>query len=262
MASSRSPFLFLRKRATLKRSWALLRAFPDEQRNPAHFYGVLAEDTANLMRDLWQGVTGYALHGRTVVDVGGGPGFFAAAFAGHGARYISCEPDARELAAVDSGLVRESGGYVVRGSGMDLPFQDESADIVYSSNVVEHVADPARLGAEMLRVCRPGGLVVVSYTLWYGPFGGHEMGLTHYLGGDRARRLYERRHGHPPKNYYGKSLFKVLCRDGMRWARQQSSADVVGFFPRYHPRWAWWTVRVPLLRELLVSNLVIVLHKR
>lgn len=262
MSSSPADFDFLRKRATLRRSWELLRAFPEEQRNPAYFYGVLADDTAELIRDLWSGVTGYALTGCTVLDVGGGPGFFAPAFADQGAHYISCEPDARELGAIDPGLVRRCGGYLVQGSGMDLPFRDDSIDIVYSSNVVEHVADPARVGAEMLRVCRPGGLVVVSYTLWYGPFGGHEMGLTHYLGGDRARRLYEYRHGHPPKNYYGKSLFKVLCRDGMRWARKQNSADVVGFFPRYHPHWAWWTVHVPLLRELLVSNLVIVLQKR
>ena len=34
----------------------------------------------------------------------------------------------------------------------------------------------------MLRVTRPGGLAILSYTVWLGPFGGHEMGLTHYLG--------------------------------------------------------------------------------
>ncbi len=261
VTDSASPLRFARAHATWARSWELLRAFPDEQRNPTRFYGLLAEDTAQLIADLWRGVDGSALSGKTVLDVGGGPGFFAGAFSQRGAHYVSCEPDAAELSTVDPALAQATGRQVVRGSGMDLPFLDDSFDIVYSSNVAEHVADPARLGEEMLRVCRPGGLVVLSYTVWFGPFGGHEMGLTHYLGGDRARRLYERRHGHPPKNYYGRSLFKVLCRDGMRWAQAQTGADVVGFFPRYHPGWAWWMVRVPILREVLVSNLVMVLRK-
>ena len=145
---------------------------------------------------------------------------------------------------------------------MDLPFASDAVDVVYSSNVVEHVPEPWRMCDEMVRVCRPGGLIVVSYTLWYGPFGGHEMGLTHYLGGDRARRLYERRHGHSPKNYFGRSLFAVGCREGMEWARHQPDAEVAGFFPRYHPGWAWWMVNVPGFREVAVSNLVAVLRKR
>ena len=61
---------------------------------------------------------------------------------------------------------------------MALPFADNSVDICLSSNVAEHVPRPWELGGEMLRVTRPGGLVVLSYTVWLGPFGGHEMGLT------------------------------------------------------------------------------------
>ena len=35
---------------------------------------------------------------------------------------------------------------------------------------------------------------------------------------------------------------------------------LVAAFPRYHPRWAWWLTSVPVLREFLVSNLVLVLR--
>ena len=98
---------------------------------------------------------------------------------------------------------------------------------------------------------------MLSYTVWLGPFGGHEMGLTHYLGGTRAARLYARRHGHPAKNDYGSSLFAVSVSDGLRWAR--STGALIAAFPRYHPRWAWWMTSVPLLREFAVSNLVLVL---
>ena len=107
-------------------------------------------------------------------------------------------------------------------------------------------------------VLSAGGLAVLSYTVWLGPFGGHEMGVTHYLGGARAAARYTRRHGHPPKNNYGSSLFAVSVADGLDWAR--STGMLVAAFPRYHPRWAWGLTAVPVLREFLVSNLVLVLR--
>ena len=103
---------------------------------------------------------------------------------------------------------------------MALPFTDDSVDICLSSNVAEHVPRPWQLGAEMLRVTKPGGLAVLSYTVWLGPFGGHEMGLTHYLGGARAAARYTRKHGHRPKNDYGSSLFAVSAADGLNWAAE------------------------------------------
>lgn len=269
------------RRATLGRSLGLLRSFPQEQSDPDVFYSGLARDTVELVADLWEqsgdgpggGPGGAAtaatagpastagpagrLPGLTVLDVGGGPGYFSDAYAAEGARYVSVEPDVGEMAAAGIAQVGS-----VRGSGMALPIRSDSVDVCISSNVAEHVPEPWTMAEEMCRVTRPGGLVVVSYTLWYGPFGGHEMGLTHYLGGERARRMYERKHGRPPKNYYGESLFEVGCAEGLEWARETTSADLLAAFPRYHPRWAWWLVRVPGVREFLVSNLVLVLRAR
>ena len=247
----------LARRATLRRSVRLLGEFRFEQRDPARFYGALADDTAAMVDELWSGRhPGAGLAGTTVLDVGGGPGYFADAFAGLGARYIGVEPDAAEMHA---GPVPPAGGAgaFVRASGMALPFADDSVEVCLSSNVAEHVRHPWRLGAEMLRVTRPGGLAILSYTVWLGPFGGHEMGLTHYLGGARAAARYTRKHGHPPKNNYGSSLFAVSAADGLDWAR--STGALVAAFPRYHPRWAWGMTALPGLRELLVSNLVLVL---
>ena len=240
------------QRATLARSVRLLSEFRHEQSDPARFYGALAADTAAMVNDLW----GVRARG-TLIDVGGGPGYFATAFTDAGWRYIGVEPDPQEMHA--AGHSRSGGpGSFVRASGLALPFADHSVDLCLSSNVAEHVARPWQLGAEMLRVTRPGGLAVLSYTVWLGPFGGHETGLWHYLGGARAAARYERRHGHPPKNNYGSSLFDISAADGLRWA--DTTGALVAVFPRYHPRWAWWLTSVPGVREFLVSNLVIVLQ--
>jgi SAM-dependent methyltransferase len=247
------------RRATLSRSLRLLSEFRYEQPDPARFYRALAADTAAMVGDLWLATHGESLVGRTLLDVGGGRGYFASAFAQAGVHYIGVEPDPNEMHAAGPALAHEPATFV-RASGMALPFADDSVDICLSSNVAEHVPRPWQLGNEMLRVTRPGGLAVLSYTVWLGPFGGHEMGLSHYLGGTRAAARYTRKHGHPAKNDYGSSLFAVSAADGLNWAA--STGDAVATFPRYHPRWAWWLASVPVLREFLVSNLVLVLQPR
>lgn len=245
------------RRATLARSVRLLSEFRYERPDPARFYRGLAADTAALVGDLWLATHGESPAGRTLLDVGGGPGYFATAFEDAGVRYIGVEPDPTEMHAAGPACTGGAGTFV-RASGMALPIADDAVDICLSSNVAEHVPRPWQLGSEMLRVTKPGGLAVLSYTVWLGPFGGHEMGLTHYLGGARAAARYVRKHGHPAKNNYGSSLFEVSAADGLRWAA--ASGAVVAAFPRYHPRWAWWVTSVPVLREFLVSNLVLVLR--
>lgn len=249
-----------RRLATLGRALHLLRSVRQEQSRPDLFYSGLAEDTAGLLAALRHDLTGTGLAGDTILDVGGGPGYFASTFENRGARYIAVEPDVGEMSAAGIEVAAS-----VRGSGMALPFRDGAFDIVYSSNVAEHVPGPWDMGEEMLRVTRPGGLTVLSYTVWLGPFGGHETGLwEHYVGGDFARERYTRRHGQPPKNVFGESLFNVSCAAGLDWAHrveERGEGTVELAFPRYHPSWAWWLVHVPGVREFLVSNLVLVIRR-
>jgi len=235
----------------LRRSVRLFGDFRVEQTDPARFYSALADDSVGQL-------SGYLdLDGATMLDVGGGPGYFRDAFQRAGATYWALDADAGELA----GLGAIAGGTVL-GDGMNLPFRDDAVDLCYSSNVLEHVPRPWKMAEEMLRVTRPGGITFLSYTLWWGPWGGHETSPWHYLGGRYARRRYARKHGHEPKNKYAESLFPVTVRDGLDWARRQSAGDVLAVIPRYNPRWSYWMTRVPLLREVVTWNLVIVLRKR
>jgi hypothetical protein len=114
----------------------------------------------------------------------------------------------------------------------------------------------------MVRVVRPGGLIVLSYTLWFGPWGGHETAPWHLLGGYRAARRYERVMGHAPKNVFGESLFPITASAGVAWARRASAVDIVSVEPRYLPRSMRWVVDVPFLREIVTWNLMLVLRRR
>ncbi len=238
-----------RRHGSLRRSIELFRLFREEQSRPDRFYGALARDSVRTIGRFT------ALDGRTVLDVGGGPGYFRDAFESVGARYAAVDADIGELAAIGA-----PGPNTVLGSGMAIPVRDDSVDVCFSSNVLEHVPRPWAMAHEMVRVTRPGGIVVISYTAWWGPWGGHETAPWHYLGGSRAARRYERTHGVRPKNLYGTSLFPVTVADGLAWATGCSETVVVAAEPRYLPSWMRWVVRVPVVREMATWNLLLVLR--
>ncbi|GAA0965622.1 class I SAM-dependent methyltransferase [Acrocarpospora macrocephala] len=239
-------------RADLARSVRLFAAFRKEQSDPEFFYGLLARDTVAQLSAF------VPLDGQLVVDVGGGAGYFAEALRGAGARIVCVDVDAGEMTARNGVMPAGS----VLGSALRLPLRSGTVDVCFSSNVLEHVPDPYLMAGEMVRVTRPGGLVYLSFTNWLSPWGGHETSPWHYLGGHRAARRYQRRHGRPPKNVYGESMFGVSIASAIRWTRRQTQADVVAVLPRYLPSWAWWVTRVPGVREFVTWNLVLVLRRR
>lgn len=233
---------------TTGRSIRLLQAFRQEQPNPPAFYGPLAKDTIAMLEAFVN------LDGALVADVGSGPVQFAESFAARGAHYVGLEVDAHTLATTE-----RTSGVVARGQ--QLPFADGSVDVVLSSNVLEHVPVPEDLADELLRVCKPGGVVFLSYTLWFGPWGGHETSPWHFLGGHFARRRYERTHGRPPKNVFGESMFAATMARGLAWSRAQTTAQVLFAGPRYAPHWLQWVTHVPGLREVVGWNLLLILRK-
>jgi SAM-dependent methyltransferase len=234
----------------LARSVRLFRLFLAEQAEPDTFYAALAEDTVRQVAEHAE------LDGRMVVDVGGGGGWFTAAFRARGANCYLFEPDLAELylrTATPAGAVVADGYW--------LPVRDGDADVTFSSNVLEHVADPLGLIEEMIRVTRPGGLVYVAYCNWFSPWGGHEMSPWHYLGPAYAERRYVRRYRRQPKHAVGVNLYRVHIGPVLRALRARSDVEIVAARPRYYPRWCRFLVRVPGLREVVTWNLMLILRR-
>ncbi len=107
---------------------------------------------------------GDAIRGRTglsALDVGCGSGLSLIRLAGHReiATITGLEPDptALRLAA------RHRDFDLIEGSALDLPFDDESFDVVTCFDVLQHLPGRGDLAAarEIARVLKPGGVVVV-----------------------------------------------------------------------------------------------------
>ncbi|CAK8714505.1 hypothetical protein GCAAIG_03860 [Candidatus Electronema halotolerans] len=55
-----------------------------------------------------------------------------------------------------------SKGFFIRGDILNLPFQDNSFDLVTCSHVIEHITDPFNAIAELKRICKPDGYIYVE----------------------------------------------------------------------------------------------------
>jgi ubiquinone/menaquinone biosynthesis C-methylase UbiE len=100
----------------------------------------------------------------TVLDVACGPGIVACAFA----------PTVKHVTGIDitpamleqaRSLAHQRGLRNVswqQGEGEDLPFTEGSFSIVLSRYAFHHCVDPKTVLSEMLRVCRPGGKVLIA----------------------------------------------------------------------------------------------------
>jgi ubiquinone/menaquinone biosynthesis C-methylase UbiE len=98
--------------------------------------------------------------GNRALDLGAGIGDFTAALAEMGASVVGVE--------VAQAAVRRA---QARHPGLDfrlvplegpLPFEDNAFDLVWASEVIEHVADTARWLSEVRRVLAPGGRLLVT----------------------------------------------------------------------------------------------------
>src|SRR3954452_6662802 len=234
----------------MARTVDFIRAFRTEATEPNRLYSKLANDALDEIERF------RSLCGTTFADIGCGAGYVAEAAACRGATPVNVDLNWDELFLQGRAPTRA----LVAG-GERLPLRTEAADIVHSSNVLEHSREPRQLFDELVRVARPDALIYLTFTNWYSPWGGHETSPWHYLGGERAARRYETRRGTPPKNRYGDSLHRLHIATVLRWVRQHPLLEELQAGPRYYPSVMRFIVEMPGAREVATWNLRTVLRR-
>jgi ubiquinone/menaquinone biosynthesis C-methylase UbiE len=102
--------------------------------------------------------------GMRVVDVGCGVGQYSNFCARLGAEVTALDIQEDKLASLGANLPESVPGSI-KGIVSDcdpIPLPDNFADLVVCTEVLEHVPSPQGLCAEMLRIVKPGGKLVIS----------------------------------------------------------------------------------------------------
>lgn len=109
------------------------------------------------------------LEGARVLVAGCGVGIYASRII----QRFTKQVDAFDIEPLRVTVARKSIPNAVVSAGEDIPFRDNAFDTVLSHEVIEHVHDDRRSVAEMLRVLKPGGrLLLFCPNRWY-PFETH-----------------------------------------------------------------------------------------
>src|SRR5262245_26050612 len=110
---------------------------------------------------------------RTVLDFGCADGAITPHYLKTGAaRVIGVDLDAKAIARAQTKNDEPRVSFL-QSSVEGVPLDDESLDVVVSYDVFEHVTRPAPILAELHRVLRPGGQVLIGTWGWYHPFAPH-----------------------------------------------------------------------------------------
>ncbi len=118
---------------------------------------------------------GLKLEGKDVFDLGCGYGGRSAFFAERAKSVVGLEISQKmvdEAARFAQSRGLSNTGFVM-GFGENLPFPENSFDVITSYDVFEHVADLHQVLQECLRVLRPGATLYAVFPPFYHPTGSH-----------------------------------------------------------------------------------------
>ncbi|MGP5071756.1 demethylmenaquinone methyltransferase [Arthrobacter rhombi] len=118
---------------------------------------ILSLGQARLWRKIVVDAVG-AQPGQRVLDLAAGTGTSSEPYADAGIEVVACD---FSLGMLEVGKRRRPDIDFVAGDAMNLPFADHSFDAVTISFGLRNVSDPQKALAEMLRVTKPGGRLVL-----------------------------------------------------------------------------------------------------
>lgn len=194
-----------------------------------------AEDSGRLRLEQWHRdalAIAPPLKEKTVLEVGCGAGDFAIHLAGEAAEVTAVDfsPVAVSLAREKARRHHATVAFEVADAG-DLPFADGSFSAVFSCECLEHVPSPPRALAEMHRVLRPGGSLVLTTENY-----SNAVVLRWLMCWARGAPFDSGSETQPIEHFF---LFwrvrKMMRRAGFRVTEMAGAHHVFLLLPRFHP---------------------------
>jgi len=144
-----------------------------------------------------------------ILDFGCGTGGNTVSYGKFGTT-IGMEPDPVAVRLAHA----RGGARYCRADGVQLPFRSGAFDVVIASDVLEHIEADSSAVAEMVRVLRPGGSLIVSVPAHQWLFSEHDAALHHFRRYSKTalrgllgqHRLRIRR-----LSYWNTALFPMMC---------------------------------------------------
>lgn len=102
------------------------------------------------------------VHGRRVIEIGCGRGAFARYLVAQGADLVAADFSEKAIEIAKRRLADSARCEVLVADIQEIPFPPESFDVVISLETLEHVPDPDRALAELVRVTKIGGRVLIT----------------------------------------------------------------------------------------------------
>lgn len=102
------------------------------------------------------------IKGSRVVDLGSGQLPYINHFNSEIKEYYAIDLDINALKIAFENFTSKFSLYLIQNGVLNTPINDNSADIVISSEVIEHIEKPHDYLKEIYRICKPGGIISLS----------------------------------------------------------------------------------------------------
>lgn len=126
----------------------------------------VVEEEIFYLAEPFAAAVGYLRHPPLILDVAAGTGRLPRAIEAAGllpeAQWVLLDASARMLARAREHLNLGERGQFIQRSAYPLPFADETFDVVACLEALEFMPRPEAALAELVRVLRPGGLLVIT----------------------------------------------------------------------------------------------------
>ena len=204
-------------------------------------------------------------NGKRLLEVGCGIGYDLREFSRRGMEVFGIDLSFKNTLLTKKGLdIFNLKGYVVTADAENLPFKDNSFDLVYSFGVLHHTPDTQKAIDEIYRVLKTGGKCIIGL---------YHTGIAYYyimiIHGFLSGRIFYMTKEQILSRYYDNTpLSKIYStREAKKFFRKFDNIKIEyatfgGIRNNKYFKWLWYTMLIcPFLIRLLGSFIIIKAEK-